>query len=208
MSKVAKKIIKYVFRGLLILIIAIGLYFLAAVFGTWITTGKQPTHTTKKDSLNIYVVSSGMHTDFVLPMHHPVKDWRTHLDKKRFQGYYQHRFISFGWGDKAFFLKSTKAGFPGALTTIQATLWPTKSLIHLYFYRSLNTQAEGVYKLSISTTQYKALVNFIVDSFVLTNDQKFDYVANGYRSYDFFFKARRSYHLFFTCNNWTNRAYV
>ncbi|OJJ14882.1 hypothetical protein BKI52_40725 [marine bacterium AO1-C] len=201
-----KKVIRFIFRAVLGLVIAIALYLLAAVLGTWVTTGKLSTQTTVKDSVNIYIVSNGMHTDFVLPLHHLVKDWRQHFNRSRFGAYYQHRFISFGWGDQAFFLNSTKEGFPKLGTTLKAVLWPTKSLMHVSFYRSINTQADNVYKLNISAKQYQALVKFIFDSFVTKQAQKFRYVAKGYGDYDFFFEAHRSYHLFFTCNNWTNRG--
>jgi len=201
-----KKAIRMIWSATLVLLLAIALYLLAALLGTWITTGKLSTQTTSQDSVNIYVVSNGMHTDFVLPIRHTTKDWRSHLAQSRFEGYYQHQWISFGWGDQAFFLNSTKEGFPALSTTLKAVLWPTKSLMHVSFYRSINTQADNVYRLSVSLEQYQALVKFILSSFIIKQDQTFHYVAQGYGTYDFFFEAHRSYHLFFTCNNWTNRG--
>ena len=182
------------------------LYLLAALLGTWVTTGKLSTQTTAQDSVNIYIVSNGVHTDFVLPMRHTAKDWRQHFAQSRFGAYYQHQLISFGWGDQAFFLNSTKEGYPALSTTLKAILWPTKSLMHVSFYHSINTEADNVYKLNISLEQYRIIVKFILSSFVTKQGQQFHYVAQGYGTYDFFFEAHRSYHLFFTCNNWTNRG--
>ncbi len=201
-----KKVIRVILKATLLLVVAVALYLLAAVLGTWVTTGKLSTQTTAKDSVNIYVVSNGLHTDFVVPLHHASKDWRPHFQSSRFLPYHQHRFVSFGWGDQAFFLNSTKQGFPGLGTTLKTVLWPTKSLMHVYFYRNINPKADRVYPLSVSTAQYQALTKFILDSFVTKSDQQFRYVAPGYGRNDFFFAAHRTYHLFFTCNNWTNQG--
>ena len=151
-------------------------------------------------------MSNGLHTDIVVPVQHEVIDWRQYLTPPRFRTFKQHPYISFGWGDKDFFLKSTKAGFPGLGTTLKAVLLPSTSLMHVSFYSNIYTNAENVYPLTISRAQYQALSKFLLASFVTDKNQQFVFIAQGYGSNDFFVEARGHYHLFNTCNNWTNQG--
>lgn len=203
-----KKIIRFILKGTLYLLGGIILYLLLAVLGTLITTSDNEKQASFKQesSLDIYIVSNGLHTDIVVPMHHRVIDWPKHFRQPPFVGFDQYQWISFGWGDQDFFLKSTQTGFPDGWTTIKAVLLPSKSLMHVSFYQRLNPGSTNVYQLTISSAQYKPLAQFILSSFVLSQHKQFQQVANGYTNRDFFFEARHYYHLFNTCNNWTNRG--
>lgn len=206
MKTLFKKLLKYVWRGLLFFVGFVAIYLLATVAGALITTGGVPAKAVNSGSkITIYVVTNGVHTDLVLPVKHTIKNWRTHLKNTRQQSHLQAAYIGFGWGDRDFFLKSVNAP-PNIATTLKATFLPSQSLMHLSFYPNIAPHLPHVYPLNISTLQYKALVSYILKSFKMSPQQQFQWVASGYQSYDAFFEAKGRYHLFNTCNNWTNRG--
>jgi uncharacterized protein (TIGR02117 family) len=207
MKTLFKKLLKYVLKGTLFFVGFVAIYLLGAIASTLITTGKQPPTAVAKDqTVRVYVVSNGIHTDWVLPTQHAVKDWRIHLTNPKLKKHLNASYIGFGWGDKDFFLKSVNANFPGMTATLKATFLPSQSLMHLSFYPNINPSLPNVYPLDISIAQYQALVKYILKSCQLTPQQQLHWVATGYQSYDFFFEAKGTYHLFNTCNNWTNRG--
>lgn len=206
MNILLKKTIRLILKSIVYLLGGIALYVLTAILGTWITTGSKSTQTTIKFPITIYIISNGLHTDIVVPAKHVVIDWRKHLTQPRFKAFEQHSYISFGWGDAAFFLKSTQTGFPGTGTTLNAMFLPSSSLMHITFYSRMYTNADNVYALTVSEKQYQALAKFILASLVTNQYQQFRFVAQGYGVADFFFKAKGYYHLFNTCNNWTSRG--
>lgn len=203
-----KKIIRFILKSTLYLLGGITLYLLLAVLGTFITTStnQEQAPIKQSSSLNIYIVSNGLHTDIVVPMYHIAIDWQKYFNQPPFVGFDQCRWISFGWGDRDFFLKSTQTDFPDGWTTIKAVLLPSKSLMHVRFYQHLDPRATNVYQLTISSVQYKRLTQFILHSFILSPYKQLQQVAKGYTNHDFFFEAKHYYHLFNTCNNWTNRG--
>ncbi|EAY28788.1 TIGR02117 family protein [Microscilla marina] len=209
MKALLKKILRFYWRGTLFLVAFVVLYLVGAVVGALITMG---THKPQKLSKNagtdiiIYITSNGLHTDIVLPAQHAVKNWQKHLPPTTRKKYAPYPYISFGWGDKDFFLKSTHTNTPNFITTLKATFVPSQSLMHLSFYQTINASSPNVYPLVVSSTQYRALVHYILKSFELTPEQKFLWVAKGYGNHDLFFQAKGRYHLFNTCNNWTNRG--
>lgn len=202
-----KKFLKYVVKGVLFFVAFVAGYLLVAVAGTFITTDKQQPQTITNDkTVRVYVVSNGIHTDWVLPTQHAVKNWRVHLEQTKLKKYLKAPYIGFGWGDKDFFLKSVNANFPGIIPTLKATFLPSQSLIHLSFYQNINPSLPNIYPLDISISQYQILVKYILKSCKLNAQQQLQWVSSGYQSYDFFFEAKGAYHLFNTCNNWTNRG--
>lgn len=201
-----KKLLKYVLKGLLFLVIFVTTYLLVAVVGTFVTTGKQQKIVANDKTVRVYVVSNGIHTDWVLPAQHTVKNWRIHLKQSKLKKHLNASYIGFGWGDKDFFLQSVNVNFPGIIPTLKATFLPSKSLMHLSFYQNIDPKQPNVYPLDISTTQYQILVKYILKSCKLNAHQQLQWVASGYQAHDFFFEAKGAYHLLNTCNNWTNRG--
>ncbi|WP_299452109.1 TIGR02117 family protein [uncultured Microscilla sp.] len=209
MKALLQKTLRYCWQGTLLFVAFVGLYLAGAVVGAIITTGTHKPQTINQSTDNgitIYITSNGVHTNIVLPTQHAVKNWQKCLPLTTLKKYAQYPYISFGWGDKDFFLQSTHHNSPRFITILKATFVPSPSLMHLSFYRTINPHLLNTYPLVISSAQYQALVRYILASFALTPEQKFRWVAKGYGNHDLFFRAKGRYHLFNTCNNWTNRG--
>jgi uncharacterized protein (TIGR02117 family) len=148
----------------------------------------------------VYVVSHGWHTGFVIP------------SKKVYEAIpaLQDRFglsinIEFGWGDKKFYQAEK-------ITTglvIRAILWPTETVVHAvavpenvngYFSNS------EVERLCLNDSEITSLVAYISNSFSKNNLAEIESVSEGIYGDSQFYKGAGSYHMFNTCNEWTAKG--
>lgn len=162
------------------------------------------------DGITIFVVSNGLHSDLVLPVHEPrtATNWLQKLTSPtaRLAPYEHHAYVGFGWGNEGFYLNSYGGQFPGLGTTLRAAL-PSPTLLHVDFYKFAPQPGERVVRLQISPVQYRRLTAYVERSWQpdsLGRPRLLD--AAGYTPDDFFLRGRGRYHLLRTCNDWTNRG--
>ncbi|MFC3150629.1 TIGR02117 family protein [Litoribrevibacter euphylliae] len=148
----------------------------------------------------IYVVSHGWHTGFVIPS----KDVYKAIPalKTRFKGSPN---IEFGWGDKGFYqAEEITSGL-----TLRAIFWPTESVIHAvavpedvpqYFNNS------DVQSLCLNQAELDSLVAFIAGSFYRDKDKHILPQKNGIYGNSQFYKGVGDYYLLNTCNSWTAKG--
>lgn len=151
-------------------------------------------------SNEIYIVSHGWHTGFVVPANTITK--QLPQLKERFS---QTPFIEFGWGDKGFYqAKEITSGL-----TIQAIFWPTESVIHavavpestkLYFQ---NSQVET---LCLQAKQYSKLIRFIEKSFYKDGNGNIIPLKHGIYGDSQFYQGVGHYYLMNTSNKWTAKG--
>ena len=191
--KLLKKIVKWV---LYILSIPAA-YLLISLILTYI-----PVHV-KGDSEEkmhtIYLHSNGVHLDIALPIEQ--------MDSTLLEGLkYDHRdrYLSFGWGDKNFYLNTPTWGDLTAKNAFRALFITSPSLIHLTRYtQRRNHWAE----INLDQKQANSLSKYIQQTFALDqNEQKILLVDQGYSYRDDFYEATGSFSAFRTCNSWVNGA--
>ena len=162
----------------------------------------------ENNSVLIFISSNGVHTDVVLPVQNKQKDWFSFIDvnhyrksKKPFQ------YISFGWGDKGFYLETPTWAELKVKTALIAVFLPSSTAMHVSLYDK-KPAGENVRSILITEDQYELLIQYITDSFKkdsLNLPQRIP--SSGYDSLnDNFYEANGYYHLFKTCNSWTNGA--
>lgn len=151
-------------------------------------------------SHEIFVVSHGWHTGFVVPAR--VIQQEIPKLKDRFS---RSQFLEFGWGDRGFYqaLEITSG------LTIKAIFWPTESVIHAvsvpgdpnkYFSTS---EIENIY---LSDSEFASLINFIENSFYKDTNGEVVELKKGIYGDSQFYKAVGDYYLMNTCNNWTAKG--
>lgn len=181
------------------------LFLLSAFTSPGPLTAKQ--ENSGRDSIEIFVVSNGVHTDLVLPLHNAQKDWRSLLPEELFnvQGK-NYTTIAFGWGNKDFYISTPAWADLTVSTAVKAGLGLGSSAMHVRYLRKNPNVSENCVSLNISKEQYLALVRFVEQSFCLEQNcaKKIDHP--GYGDHDLFFEAQGRYTLFRTCNVWTNNA--
>ena len=205
-----KTIWTWTYRITLSLILFILVYLLSAVILSHITVHSK-FHPIPADQagIDIYVRTNGMHTDLILPAQSSERDWYSIIppaDLHRIEDNTvgQTEYLSFGWGDKGFYLDTpTWADLKFSTAFIAATGLGSTAM-HIEAVTTPQV-SESVRKIRISPAQLQKLIAHI--------DQSFEYDAQGkiikinttanYNDHDAFYEAIGHYSIFTTCNQWT-----
>ena len=104
------RLVKWPLRVVASFVEALSLFLVVYVLCAWllpfipVNTGFDASD---DQTLSIYVVSNGVHTDLCLPAQTEYCDWHRLLDPSLFE---QHNagfeYVSIGWGDKGFYLET------------------------------------------------------------------------------------------------------
>lgn len=156
--------------------------------------------------VRIYLISSAVHADIIVPIESEQKDWRPDFADKTFRSDVSNQtHIAFGWGDKGFFLETETWNDLKLTTAANALFLPSASCMHVTFTRP--EYMTNKVAVTISPQEYQKLVSFIESSFIkdeTNNVVQIDGYAYSYN--DAFFEAHGQYHLLNTCNSWVGRA--
>ncbi len=169
-----------------------------------------PVNTAFRDAENgteVYLVSNGIHVDFVLPIQTRLIDFSELLPYRQFAGVdSSHRYIFFGWGDRSFYIETPDWHGVSLSTVAEAMLLPTAAVMHVQYTRNKPEVSESTRRVLLSNEQYETLVRLIRDSFQTDEAGEFKLIrGKGYGDADNFYAGAGTYHAFSTCNMWTNR---
>jgi len=181
-------------------------FFLAFVLSRMTVEGKND----PKSSIKIYLMKSGVHTDFVLPIKTEVIDWTKSFPREN-TGFKDSttKLIAIGWGDKNFYMNTPEWADLTFKTAIFAMTGLGSSAIHAtYHYEILSDRP--VIQLYLSVKQYKALVRYIQHQLVLDKRGNTVYIPAKNKQVvsgnDAFYAAHNCYSMVLTCNSWINRG--
>lgn len=159
------------------------------------------------DRVTVYITSSGIHTDVVVPLDNKYINWPHELglnDSLLRDSVYTH--LAIGWGDKGFFLETEDWADLKASVALKAAFHLGSSAMHLVQRKEPDLSEKQTIRLSLSPKQYKTLIAFVKASFS-KHDGKYEPIQkHTYGNRHYFFEAKRSYGLTYTCNSWTNSA--
>ena len=183
-------------KGIFLIIIS---FTLSACFSNSYAI-KSITETDAARGEEIYVVSHGWHTGFVVP----ARQIQGQLPQLR-ERFGDAPYIEFGWGDRAFYrAEEITAGL-----TLKAILWPTESVIHAvavpekaneYF---LNSE---VIRLCLGAAEYALLIRYISNSFLKNEKGEILSLQKGIYGDSQFYAAVGHFNLMNTCNKWTAKG--
>ena len=182
------------------------LYFLCAFSLPEIPVNSQ-NNSAKTDSVAVFVVSNGVHTDIALPSKHQLKNWEDVFCKDTFNIKDSiHNYIAFGWGDKGFYLNTPEWSDLKFSTAFKAAFGLGGTAMHVRYLKEPRKISEKTIRLNISKEQYQKLIDYIEKSFCLTEGCITKINHPGYDNFDLFYEANGKYSLIKTCNVWTNKA--
>ncbi len=152
--------------------------------------------------VRVFVESNGVHTGIVVPKVAAGIDWRDlarpeHLADPRYAG---HPYLSFGWGDRAFYLETPRWADVKLATVVAAATGSGDTLVHLD-HLPLPRVGPDVRSVMLRPDEYRRLAAFIRRT--LADRPR---VHRGYGPYDAFYTARGRYSARRTCNSWTGEA--
>jgi len=200
------KILKFIGKTLLSLIIAIVLLFVIEWGCSRISVGAFTPAST--ETLTIYLKSNGVHTDLVMPTVTEQIDWRTifapeHILSKDANLPY----IGVGWGDKGFYMETPEWSDLKFSVAVNAMFGLGGSAIHTTYQQQPDSN-ELCVPVHITKAQYDLLINYIQSGLTSNDTATVIYIPTDaqYGNYDAFYEANGSYSMLHTCNTWTNNA--
>ena len=160
---------------------------------------------TKKEQgsdVEIYILTNGVHTDIVLPIKSINHDWSNFISSSNTKHpEINYDLVSFGWGDKGFYLKTPTWAELKFSTAFKAMFGLSATAMHVSYYKELQ-ESENCKKILVSNATLQKLIAEIKKSFAQSKPIA---IPNAYYSNnDCFYDAVGTYHLFQTCNTWTN----
>lgn len=197
------RLLRFVKRTLWVFFFCVFGYFLVALVGLWPTNANfRPAET----GIELRVISNAVHTDIIFPIITDVVDWRERFPLSRFAGRTdQATHISFGWGNRTFYLETPTWADLRVSSALKAML-PSPTVMHVGLHNRRMIEYEGK-SVRITAEEYQRLVDFVMSSFETDNAGQVVLISGkSYGELDLFFEATGKYHLFNTCNGWAGRA--
>ncbi|MEG4056712.1 MULTISPECIES: TIGR02117 family protein [unclassified Microcoleus] len=158
-------------------------------------------------TISLYISDQAIHTEIIVPVKNEYFDWNQFLPLTEIgrDATSDYKYLSFGWGDRAFMLETSTSAIINPVTVFKALFLPTPSTVHVQGYRvpPQNIETKCV---KISGANYLKIINFIKDTFLLDAAGKKIKISYGYDNSDSFYEAKDSYSILRTCNDWTAEA--
>lgn len=147
--------------------------------------------------IRIYVEDNGIHTGIVLP----AEGWSdlVRADDFRDPRYARHRWRSFGWGDRAFYVETPTWWDVRPATILRAALGSEATVMHVDAVPEPRV-GPRVRALIVRPDEYRRIVAAIHASFAPGSS------LHGYGPDDVFYPARGRYSAVRTCNAWVGEV--
>ncbi len=150
----------------------------------------------------IFVATTGVHADLVMPVSSPIVDWRRVFAPSAFERPpARPRFVAVGWGDRTFYLQTRAWSDLTAGRALRALAGGNPTVLHVRYLSSTQALAK-VYGVALSGDQYARLADHVIET--LARPEAITGAAYGVA--DAFFEAKGAYNLFNTCNTWVGRG--
>jgi uncharacterized protein (TIGR02117 family) len=161
----------------------------------------------KSCNIQICVSNTGIHSNIILPLKNNIFDWQNYLsiDEIGTDTIHNYNYLSFGWGDRDFYLSTPTLADFKLSTTFRALFLPTPSVLYLKGYEALPNYVE-VKCVKVTEFEYLQLINYIQATFQIDTKAKIIRIANGHTDNAGFYAAVGDYSILRNCNSWTGEA--
>jgi len=203
--KYLKLSLKYTLKSILFLIALILIYLLLAWLLPKIKVNSD--YEPQEKGIEIFIASNGVHTDFVVPTKHYLKDWRNDFKPNEFESVdTTFEYVSLGWGDKGFFLNTPTWGDLKFSTAFKAAFFMSSTAMHVTYKKRKPLETTSCKKLILTEEQYSKLIAYISSSFKKEKEAITLINHPGYNEFDNFYEADGTYSFLKTCNVWTGNG--
>jgi uncharacterized protein (TIGR02117 family) len=176
-----------------LLVSAIFLYFFFAVAFSYLPT-HPPQHNCQAGQ-KIFVATNGVHIDIILRVDQMDPYFIQELEIP-----VNARYISFGWGDKNFYIHTPEWSDLTFPVAFKALFLRSETAMHVNYYSREQT---WWHPLCLCEEQLQQLFFYIRSSFATAPDGKLIQLDfEGYSDFDSFYEAKGAFTLFNTCNVW------
>ncbi|MBW4612277.1 MAG: TIGR02117 family protein [Desmonostoc vinosum HA7617-LM4] len=158
-------------------------------------------------NLNICISNTGIHSNIIVPIKNDAFNWKEYisLDKIGKDTNNSYNYLSFGWGDRDFYMSTPNVADFKLSTTFKALFLPTPSVMYVKGYQSIPNELE-VKCIKVNQTDYLQLMQFIQASFQLNAQNQKVRIGDGHTDNAGFYAAKGSYSILRNCNSWTGEG--
>jgi len=200
---VAKRWLRRIAFTLLGFVALTGLYLIVACALVFWPANARPADDAPGD-VQAWVLSNGVHTDYVFPIRSATIDWLQVFPLKDFRAPPPDaEFIAIGWGDREFYLNTPTWADLTASRAFGALAGGNRALLHVSYLRR-SQLGQGAYSLPLTQAQYAQLAAYVRAA--LPSGKATPIAGAHYDAQDAFYEAEGGYNLFETCNTWTGRS--
>jgi uncharacterized protein (TIGR02117 family) len=152
--------------------------------------------------IRIFVESNGVHTGIIVPKVAAGVDWRriARAEDLRDPRYAAFDHLSFGWGEKTFYLETPTWADVKLRTVVASAIGSDRTLLHVDHLPTPRA-GDGARAIVVTPRQYRRLAAYMQASF-RTGGARY----RGYADYDAFYDANGRYSALRMCNSWTGDA--
>ena len=162
------------------------------------------------DRVRIFIRSSDIHTDFVMPIElsDPAVDWSKLFPTRHFpKPLAGAKYVAVGWGSRGFYVETPTWADLKVRTLLTALFTPSESVLHVEYLWDARP-GPTMDEVLITREQYRELAAFVQSTIGETDETGAAVLATNvsYHDYDRFYLSSGRYHMFNTCNQWTGRG--
>ena len=161
---------------------------------------------TEACAVTIYVSGDRFHANLTLPVKTDHFDWRQQLNLTELgqQQRRDYRYLSFGWGDRQFYLNTPELKDLKLTTTLRAFLIPTNTTMHVQGHHQLPQSNSGyqVQAVQLSQSNYEQLTAHVLASFARDTAKRPILLQKSHRYTGTFYIGVGRYGFWQTCNDW------
>ena len=192
-----ESLIKYSKKIILSLVTIIGGYLLIALILSIVSTN--PEKINCEIDKSIFISTNGVHLDIIISK----EDLKGEIEQELEIG--EHvKYVSFGWGDKGFYLETPTWNDLKLSTATKAMFFKSETAMHITNYQR---SYDDWVNILICEEQLELLKSYIINSFERNGEGRIIEIKDsGYTSYDKFYEAKGSYSCIQTCNSWVNKG--
>ena len=189
--------IKYLKKFLLTLVaLCLGYLLVALILSIISTTPENLDCVANKE---VFISTNGIHLDIIIPKEILPKNLQQELEISE-----SVDFISFGWGDREFYLETPTWNDLKLRTAVKAIFLNSETAIHLTVYQK---KYDHWIKVRLCEIQLELLVNYLNNSFKKDEENRLIEIKDaGYTQNDKFYEATGNFNGVQTCNNWVNKG--
>ena len=158
------------------------------------------------DGVLIFVRANSVHAEIAVPLVSRVADWRPEFPPADPDRIGAEVYLSFGWGDRSFYLETRTWSDFRIGTAARALLGLSPAAMHVELVAGLQPRP-GIAAVRISEPQYRELVAYIRASVVRHPDGRPQIIqGRSFGHGDVFIEAHGRYGPILTCNEWVRRG--
>jgi uncharacterized protein (TIGR02117 family) len=173
----------------------------------YLTPTQWGNYSERNGDIPIYVYNSGIHTDLVVPVKTPLWNWQQSINLKSIAADINSlKYLGFGFGDRSYFLETSRGATPKFSTIFNALFLPTPPAMRAIAYRNIPQKYSNIKCLKISKFNYLNLVNFLENSFQLDPKNRKNLIEKIPNYWGGYYEARGTYSILRSCNDWTAEA--